>query len=38
VQHIHYTIDVVAAPIIVYMIFVMVRKYLKLDTLKNHEN
>jgi hypothetical protein len=38
VQHIHYTIDVVAAPIIVYMIFVMVRKYLKLDTLKNNEN
>lgn len=38
VQHIHYTIDVVAAPPIVYMIFVMVRKLLKLDTLKNSEN
>jgi hypothetical protein len=38
VQHIHYTIDVVAAPVIVYMIFLMVRKLLKLDTLKNHEN
>ncbi|MBD1386280.1 hypothetical protein IDJ75_13420 [Mucilaginibacter rigui] len=38
VQHIHYTIDVVAAPIIVYMIFLMVRKLLKLDTLKNNEN
>jgi len=38
VQHIHYTIDVVAAPVIVYMIFLMVRKLLKLDTLKNNEN
>lgn len=38
VQHIHYTIDVIAAPPIVYMIFVMVRKLLKLDTLKNNEN
>ncbi|MFA6248934.1 MAG: phosphatase PAP2-related protein [Mucilaginibacter sp.] len=38
VQHIHYTVDVVAAPIIVYMIFLMVRKLLKLDTLKNNEN
>jgi hypothetical protein len=38
VQHIHYTIDVIAAPPIVYMIFVMVRKLLKLDTLKNSEN
>jgi hypothetical protein len=38
VQHIHYTIDVVAAPILVYMIFLIVRKLLKLDTLKNNEN
>ncbi|MES2268944.1 MAG: phosphatase PAP2-related protein [Bacteroidota bacterium] len=38
VQHIHYTIDVVAAPILVYLIFLGVRKLLKLDTLKNSEN
>ncbi|MEB0249607.1 phosphatase PAP2-related protein, partial [Mucilaginibacter sp. 5B2] len=38
VQHIHYTIDVVAAPILVYLIFLGVRKMLKLDTLKNNEN
>ena len=38
VQHIHYTIDVVAAPVLVYSIFLLTRKYLKLDTLKNHEN
>ncbi|RYU89971.1 hypothetical protein EWM62_10525 [Mucilaginibacter terrigena] len=38
VQHIHYTIDVVAAPVLVYMIFVLTRRFLKLDTLKNHEN
>jgi hypothetical protein len=38
VQHIHYTIDVVAAPAFVYGIFLLTRKYLKLDTLKNHEN
>ena len=38
VQHIHYTIDVVAAPIIVYMIFLLTRRFLKLDTLKNYEN
>ncbi|MBB5397597.1 sphingomyelin synthase family protein [Mucilaginibacter sp. AK015] len=38
VQHIHYTIDVVAAPVIVYMIFVLTRRLLKLDKLKNHED
>jgi len=38
VQHIHYTIDVVAAPILVYIIFLLVRKFLKLDKLKNSEN
>ncbi|MGY4536734.1 hypothetical protein ACVW0P_001148 [Mucilaginibacter sp. UYNi724] len=38
VQHIHYTIDVVAAPFLVYLIFLAVRKILKLDQLKNNEN
>nr|WP_260172350.1 sphingomyelin synthase family protein [Mucilaginibacter phyllosphaerae] len=38
VQHIHYTIDVVAAPVLVYLIFLLVQKFLKLDKLKNSEN
>lgn len=38
IQHIHYTVDVVAAPIFVYLIFLAVRNLLKLDTLKNSEN
>jgi hypothetical protein len=38
VQHIHYTIDVVAAPVLVYLIFLLVRKFLKLDKLNNYEN
>ncbi|TWR27267.1 hypothetical protein FPZ42_09600 [Mucilaginibacter achroorhodeus] len=38
VQHIHYTIDVVAAPICVYIIFRLVRRLLKIDQLKNDED
>jgi membrane-associated phospholipid phosphatase len=38
VQHIHYTIDVVAAPVIVYIIFLLTRHFLKLNKLKNSEN
>ncbi|MFD0792347.1 phosphatase PAP2-related protein [Mucilaginibacter litoreus] len=38
VQHIHYTIDVIAAPPMVYLIYVLVRRALKLDKLKNNEN
>jgi hypothetical protein len=38
VQHIHYTVDVIVAPPAVYIIFVLTRKYLKLDKLKNNED
>ncbi|TWR29444.1 hypothetical protein FPZ43_10870 [Mucilaginibacter pallidiroseus] len=33
IQHIHYTIDILAAPLVVYIVFLLTRYFLKLDKL-----
>ncbi|RYD88601.1 MAG: hypothetical protein EOP54_26990 [Sphingobacteriales bacterium] len=38
VQHIHYTIDVVVAPVAVYIIYRLVRRIFKIDRLSNYED
>jgi hypothetical protein len=37
VQHVHYTIDVIAAPIVVYAVFVVTRKYIFRDLLNSKD-